>query len=108
MRFSIRFCIPFIEKFKKTVGNDSIIFSYAVKHRKYIFQLQHMYSTVQLFFYHGHSITNFLQAGLTAADVEIGDWLRKNFSHKHIVLAVNKCESPRKGMLQASDFWALG
>ncbi|KAL8480080.1 hypothetical protein ACS0TY_026857 [Phlomoides rotata] len=48
------------------------------------------------------------QAGLTAADVEIGDWLRKNYSHKHIVLAVNKCESPRKGMLQATDFWALG
>ncbi|XP_047981191.1 GTPase Der-like isoform X2 [Salvia hispanica] len=48
------------------------------------------------------------QAGLTAADVEIGDWLRKNYSHKYIVLAVNKCESPRKGTLQASDFWGLG
>ncbi|KAH6776451.1 GTP-binding family protein [Perilla frutescens var. hirtella] len=48
------------------------------------------------------------QAGLTAADVEIGDWLRKNYSHKYIVLAVNKCESPRKGILQASEFWALG
>ncbi|KAI5673575.1 hypothetical protein M9H77_13939 [Catharanthus roseus] len=48
------------------------------------------------------------QAGLTAADVEIGDWLRKNFSHKCIVLAVNKCESPRRGILQASEFWSLG
>ncbi|XP_027180174.1 uncharacterized protein LOC113778856 [Coffea eugenioides] len=48
------------------------------------------------------------QAGLTAADVEIGDWLRKKFSHKHIILAVNKCESPRKGSMQASEFWSLG
>ncbi|PIN17704.1 Mitochondrial GTPase [Handroanthus impetiginosus] len=48
------------------------------------------------------------QAGLTAADIEIGDWLRKNYSHKYIILAVNKCESPRKGILQASEFWALG
>lgn len=51
---------------------------------------------------------NFSQAGLTAADVEIGDWLRKKFSHKCIILAVNKCESPRKGLMQASDFWSLG
>ncbi|KAK4408265.1 GTPase Der [Sesamum angolense] len=48
------------------------------------------------------------QAGLTAADIEIGDWLRKNYSHKSIFLAVNKCESPRKGLMQASEFWALG
>ncbi|KAL3529857.1 hypothetical protein ACH5RR_009179 [Cinchona calisaya] len=48
------------------------------------------------------------QAGLTAADVEIGDWLRKKFSHKCIILAVNKCESPRKGVMQASEFWSLG
>ncbi|KAK6138336.1 hypothetical protein DH2020_027920 [Rehmannia glutinosa] len=48
------------------------------------------------------------QAGLNAADVEIGDWLRKHYSHKCIVLAVNKCESPRKGIIQASEFWALG
>ncbi|EPS73678.1 hypothetical protein M569_01078, partial [Genlisea aurea] len=48
------------------------------------------------------------QAGLTAADIEIGDWLRKNYSHKYILLVVNKCESPRKGLLQASEFWALG
>nr|CAD1822343.1 unnamed protein product [Ananas comosus var. bracteatus] len=48
------------------------------------------------------------QAGLVAADVEIADWLRKNYSHKCIILAVNKCESPRKGLMQASEFWSLG
>ncbi|KAG5517566.1 hypothetical protein RHGRI_038086 [Rhododendron griersonianum] len=48
------------------------------------------------------------QAGLTAADVEIADWLRKHYSHKCVILAVNKCESPRKGFMQASDFWSLG
>ncbi|WRX33060.1 GTP binding domain - like 10 [Theobroma cacao] len=48
------------------------------------------------------------QAGLTAADVEITDWLRKSYSSKYIVLAVNKCESPRKGIMQASEFWSLG
>ncbi|KAI9112472.1 hypothetical protein K1719_016395 [Acacia pycnantha] len=48
------------------------------------------------------------QAGLMAADVEISDWLRKNYSHKSIILAVNKCESPRKGIIQASEFWSLG
>ncbi|KAL1204745.1 putative tRNA modification GTPase MnmE [Cardamine amara subsp. amara] len=48
------------------------------------------------------------QAGLTGADVEIADWLRKYYSHKNIILAVNKCESPRKGLMQASEFWSLG
>ncbi|XP_010519745.1 PREDICTED: uncharacterized protein LOC104799102 [Tarenaya hassleriana] len=48
------------------------------------------------------------QAGPTAADVEIADWLRKYYSHKVIILAVNKCESPRKGLMQASEFWSLG
>lgn len=48
------------------------------------------------------------QAGLNAADVEIADWLRKHYSEKCIVLAVNKCESPRKGITQASEFWSLG
>ncbi|KAK8506325.1 hypothetical protein V6N13_016458 [Hibiscus sabdariffa] len=48
------------------------------------------------------------QAGLTAADVEIADWLRKSYSSKYVVLAVNKCESPRKGVMQASEFWSLG
>ncbi|KAE8649512.1 uncharacterized protein LOC101205027 [Cucumis sativus] len=48
------------------------------------------------------------QAGLTAADEEIADWLRRNYSDKFTILAVNKCESPRKGMMQASEFWSLG
>ena len=53
-------------------------------------------------------VGNAKQAGLTAADEEIADWLRKNYSDKYVVLAVNKCESPRKGLMQASDFWSLG
>ncbi|KAK6925643.1 GTP binding domain [Dillenia turbinata] len=48
------------------------------------------------------------QAGLTAADEEIADWLRKSYSEKCVILAVNKCESPRKGIMQASEFWSLG
>lgn len=48
------------------------------------------------------------QAGLMAGDVEIADWLRKSHSDKFIILAVNKCESPRKGLMQASEFWSLG
>lgn len=48
------------------------------------------------------------QAGLMAADVEIADWLRKSHSDKHVILAVNKCESPRKGLLQVSEFWSFG
>ncbi|GAU44735.1 hypothetical protein TSUD_88200 [Trifolium subterraneum] len=48
------------------------------------------------------------QAGLIAADVEIADWLRKNYSNKSIILAVNKCESPRKRIIQVSEFWSLG
>lgn len=55
-----------------------------------------------------YELTNSKQAGLTASDMEIGDWLRKNYSHKCIILAVNKCESPRKGVMQASEFWSLG
>ncbi|XP_061350232.1 uncharacterized protein LOC133295412 isoform X4 [Gastrolobium bilobum] len=47
-------------------------------------------------------------AGLTAADVEIADWLRKNYSNKCVILAVNKCESPRKRIMQVSEFWSLG
>ncbi|XP_015571101.1 GTPase Der isoform X1 [Ricinus communis] len=48
------------------------------------------------------------QAGLIAADIEIADWLRKNYSNKFIILAVNKCESPKKGIMQAAEFWSLG
>lgn len=53
-------------------------------------------------------MANSEQVGLNAADVEIADWLRKNYSNKCIILAVNKCESPRKGIMQASEFWSLG
>ncbi|GAB2246109.1 hypothetical protein Droror1_Dr00001602 [Drosera rotundifolia] len=48
------------------------------------------------------------QAGPTAGDEEIARWLLKNYSEKNIVLAVNKCESPRKGLMQAMEFWNLG
>ncbi|XP_074579297.1 uncharacterized protein LOC141835820 isoform X2 [Curcuma longa] len=48
------------------------------------------------------------QAGLVSSDMEIADWLRKHYSNKCIILAVNKCESPRKGLMQASEFWSLG
>ncbi|XP_052117596.1 uncharacterized protein LOC107488122 [Arachis duranensis] len=47
------------------------------------------------------------QAGPSAADEEIADWLRRNYSDKCVILAVNKCESPRKGILQAYEFWSL-
>ena len=45
---------------------------------------------------------------MTAADVEISDWLRKNYSKKFTILAVNKCESPRKGLMQSLEFFSLG
>ncbi|CAL4979211.1 unnamed protein product [Urochloa decumbens] len=48
------------------------------------------------------------QAGIVAADIEISDWLRCNYSDKCVILAVNKCESPQKGQMQALDFWSLG
>ncbi|QHO42017.1 GTPase Der [Arachis hypogaea] len=47
------------------------------------------------------------QAGPLAADEEIADWLRRNYSDNCVILAVNKCESPRKGILQAYEFWSL-
>nr|CAB3490426.1 unnamed protein product [Digitaria exilis]CAB3503584.1 unnamed protein product [Digitaria exilis] len=53
-------------------------------------------------------VQNIFQAGLVAADIEISDWLRCNYSDKCVILAVNKCESPRKGQMQALDFWTLG
>ncbi|MCO5590662.1 hypothetical protein L7F22_044636 [Adiantum nelumboides] len=48
------------------------------------------------------------QAGVTSVDKDIANWLRKKHSHKKIVLAVNKCESPTKGFQQAIDCWSLG
>lgn len=46
------------------------------------------------------------QAGLLPADQEIAEWLRQQ--SVPVVLAVNKCESPDKGMAQAAEFWQLG
>lgn len=46
------------------------------------------------------------QAGPTAADQEIADWLRQQ--KVPVLLAVNKCESVEQGMIQAAQFWELG
>ncbi|MGK7957236.1 MAG: ribosome biogenesis GTPase Der [Crocosphaera sp.] len=46
------------------------------------------------------------QLGPTAGDREIGDWLRQQ--KVPILLAVNKCESPEQGLIQAAEFWELG
>ncbi|KAL2635903.1 hypothetical protein R1flu_007382 [Riccia fluitans] len=48
------------------------------------------------------------QTGPTSADIDIAHWLRKKHSDKRVTLAVNKCESPTKGLLQATEFWSLG
>jgi GTP-binding protein len=44
--------------------------------------------------------------GPTGADREIADWLR--VQKVPLFLAVNKCESPEQGLIQASEFWNLG
>jgi GTP-binding protein len=46
------------------------------------------------------------QRGPMPADQEIADWLRQQ--PVPILLAVNKCESPDQGFIQASEFWELG
>ncbi|HIK12838.1 MAG TPA: ribosome biogenesis GTPase Der [Oscillatoriaceae cyanobacterium M33_DOE_052] len=46
------------------------------------------------------------QAGLSAADREIADWLRHHTVP--VLLAVNKCESETEGLAQAAEFWQLG
>ncbi len=46
------------------------------------------------------------QMGVTAADQTIATWLRQQTVP--ILLAVNKCESPEQGLIQAADFWELG
>ena len=46
------------------------------------------------------------QAGLTAADREIADWLRHQTVP--VLLAVNKCESETEGLAQSAEFWQLG
>jgi GTP-binding protein len=46
------------------------------------------------------------QLGPTAGDREIADWLRRQ--KVPVLLAVNKCESPEQGLMQAAEFWELG
>ncbi len=46
------------------------------------------------------------QEGPTAADEEVAEWLRQQ--SVPVLLAVNKCESPQQGLVQASEFWELG
>ncbi len=45
------------------------------------------------------------QAGPTAGDEAIAQWLR--IQNTPVVLAVNKCESPQQGIILASQFWEL-
>jgi GTPase len=47
------------------------------------------------------------QAGLTAADREIFQWLRKHHADVPLHLAVNKCESSTRGEEMVLDFWQL-
>ena len=44
--------------------------------------------------------------GISAADLEIAEWLRQQ--SVPIVIAVNKCESPEQTYSQAAEFWELG
>jgi len=46
------------------------------------------------------------QEGPTEADREIAQWLRQH--SVPALLAVNKCESPEQGLIQAAQFWELG
>ncbi|MBE9008075.1 ribosome biogenesis GTPase Der [Fortiea sp. LEGE XX443] len=46
------------------------------------------------------------QTGPTSADEEIAEWLRQQ--PVPVLLAVNKCESPDQGIIQAAEFWELG
>ncbi|MCP2732365.1 ribosome biogenesis GTPase Der [Limnofasciculus baicalensis] len=46
------------------------------------------------------------QAGPMPADEAIADWMRQQTVP--VVLAVNKCESPQQGIIQAAQFWELG
>ena len=46
------------------------------------------------------------QQGLTAADQSIAEWLRGRGVPSFV--AVNKCESPDRGLAMAAEFWSLG
>lgn len=47
------------------------------------------------------------QDGPMESDREIAQWLRQQHSVP-VLLAVNKCESPDQGLVQAAQFWELG
>jgi GTPase len=46
------------------------------------------------------------QEGPSAGDEAIAEWLRQQTVP--VLLAVNKCESPEQGLVQAAQFWELG
>ncbi|MCU0568553.1 MAG: ribosome biogenesis GTPase Der [Oculatellaceae cyanobacterium Prado106] len=46
------------------------------------------------------------QSGPNGADETIATWLRQQ--SVPVLLAVNKCESPDQGLIQAAEFWRLG
>lgn len=46
------------------------------------------------------------QSGPTVSDEAIAEWLRQQTVP--VLLAVNKCESPEQGLVQAAQFWELG
>lgn len=46
------------------------------------------------------------QQGVTGGDEAVANWLRSQ--SVPVLLAVNKCESPTQGAIQAADFWELG
>jgi len=46
------------------------------------------------------------QSGPTVSDEAITEWLRQQ--PVPVLLAVNKCESPEQGLVQAAQFWELG
>jgi len=46
------------------------------------------------------------QTGLTFSDEAIAEWLRQQ--PVPVLVAVNKCESPEQGTVQAAQFWELG
>ncbi len=46
------------------------------------------------------------QTGPTESDRAIADWLRQQ--PVPVLLAVNKCESPEQGLVQAAQFWEVG
>jgi GTP-binding protein len=49
------------------------------------------------------------KVGLTAMDLAIADFLRREVLHRMpVVVAVNKCESETVGALNSAEFWNLG